>query len=69
MKQHPRPVLRRGNVLGVAVDGFMRWGGPVEPSPDAGRFVEPRGGGSPVTCGQRKACEPFEGGRLPASSV
>jgi hypothetical protein len=35
----------------------------VEPFPDAGRFDEPRGGGSPVTCGRREACEPFEGGR------
>ena len=42
---------------------FVRWCGLVEPFPDAGRFDEPRGGGSRVTCGQREACEPFEGGR------
>ena len=42
---------------------FVRWCGPVEPFPDAGRFTEPCGGGGAVTCGQREAGEPFEGGR------
>ena len=42
---------------------FVRWCGPMEPFPDAGRFDESRGGGSPVTCIRREASEPFEGGR------
>ena len=42
---------------------FVGWCGPVEPFPDLDRFGEPRGGGGPVTCGERKAGEPFEGGR------
>ena len=47
----------RGDVSGTRVDEvlevgtFVRWCGPVEPFPDAGRFDEPRGGGGPVACG------------------
>ena len=59
--QLPTPRLLPPSVLEVVT--FVRWCGPVEPFPDAGRFDEPRGGGSPVTRGQREACEPFEGGR------
>ena len=59
--QLPTPRLLPPSVPEVVT--FVRWCGPVEPFPDAGRFDEPRGGGSPVTRGQREACEPFEGGR------
>ena len=59
--QLPTPRLLPPSVLEVVT--FVRWCGPVEPFPDAGRFDEPRGGGSPVTRGEREACEPFEGGR------
>src|SRR6188768_1859142 len=49
---------RGGEVLEVVT--FVRWCGPVEPFPDDGRFDEARGGGGPVTYGQRETCEPFE---------
>ena len=35
----------------LEVGTFMRWGGPVEAFPDAGRFDEPRGGGGRVARG------------------
>ena len=37
---------------------FVRWFGPVEQFPDAGRFNEPGGGGSPVTGGNARRASP-----------
>ena len=39
----------RVEVLDVVT--FVRWRGPVESFPDAGRFDEPRGGVVRVACG------------------
>jgi hypothetical protein len=42
-----------------AISILMRRCRAVQPFADAGRFDEPRGSGSPVTRGEREACEPF----------